>query len=427
MKTYFEPNKNTWADILKRPLIDVSSLHEKVQTILNEIKIDGDLALKKYTELFDRVKLNTLAVSEEEFKEAENLVSDELKQAISLASENIFKFHSAQKTEIKKIETTLGVTCWQKSVGIEKVGLYIPGGTAPLFSTVLMLAIPAKIAGCKEIVLCSPPAADGKINPAILYAAKVSGVTKMFKLGGVQAIGAMAFGTETVPKTDKIFGPGNQFVMAAKQLVSINDVAIDMPAGPSEVLVVADKSSNPAFVASDLLSQSEHGVDSQVVLLTDSEEIVENVLTEIEVQLKELPRATTAKKALGHSIAIVIKNANDSIDLINEYAPEHLIISTKDPMKIGEKVINAGSVFLGEYTPESAGDYASGTNHTLPTNGWARVYSGVNLDSFCKKITFQEITPQGLKNIGPAIEIMAATEQLFAHKNAVSLRLKNLK
>ena len=427
MKTYFEPNKNTWADILKRPLIDVSSLHEKVQTILNEIKIDGDLALKKYTELFDRVKLDTLAVSEEEFKEAENLVSDELKQAISLASENIFKFHSAQKSEIKKTETTEGVTCWQKSVAIEKVGLYIPGGTAPLFSTVLMLAIPAKIAGCKEIVLCSPPAADGKINPAILYAAKVSGVTKMFKLGGVQAIGALAFGTETVPKTDKIFGPGNQFVMAAKQLVSINNVAIDMPAGPSEVLVVADKSSNPAFVASDLLSQAEHGADSQVVLLTDSDEIVENVMTEIEIQLNELPRAATAKKALEHSIAIVIKNANDSIDLINEYAPEHLIISTKDPMKIGEKVINAGSVFLGEYTPESAGDYASGTNHTLPTNGWARVYSGVNLDSFCKKITFQEITPQGLKNIGPAIEIMAATEQLFAHKNAVSLRLKNLK
>jgi len=289
-----------------------------------------------------------------------------------------------------------------------------------------MLAIPAKIAGCKEIVLCSPPAANGKINPAILYAAKVSGVTKMFKLGGVQAIGALAFGTESVPKTDKIFGPGNQYVMAAKQLVSINDVAIDMPAGPSEVLVVADKSSNPAFVASDLLSQAEHGVDSQVVLLTDSEEIVENVLTEIEVQLKELPRSTTAEKALEHSIAIVIKSIEDSIDLINEYAPEHLIISTKDPMKIGDKVINAGSVFLGEYTPESAGDYASGTNHTLPTNGWARVYSGVNLDSFCKKITFQEITSQGLKNIGPAIEIMAAAEQLDAHKNAVSLRLKEI-
>lgn len=427
MKTYFEPKKNTWPEILKRPLIDVSSLHKKVKTILDEIKKDGDKALQKYTELFDKVQLQTFTVSEEELIAAEKLVDENLKNAILLASKNIFKFHSAQKTEIKKTETTEGVTCWQKSVGIEKVGLYIPGGTAPLFSTVLMLAIPAKIAGCNEIVLCSPPGTDGNINPAILYAAKLSGVTKIFKLGGVQAIGALAYGTETIPKTDKIFGPGNQFVMAAKQLVSINDVAIDMPAGPSEVLVVADDSSNPAFVASDLLSQAEHGADSQVVLLTNSNELIEKVFTEIEIQLQELPRASTAKKALEHSIAIVLKNNNDCINLINDYAPEHLIISTKNPMNFGEKIINAGSVFLGEYTPESAGDYASGTNHTLPTNGWARVYSGVNLDSFCKKITYQEITPQGLKNIGPAIEIMAANEQLIAHKNAITLRLKKIK
>ena len=424
MKTYINPEKTTWPEILKRPLFDVSVLHEKVQTILNEIKSDGDKALKKFTFQFDGIHLDSILVSENEIEEAVKLVDSELKYAIALASKNIEVFHSAQKTETKKIETTPGVICWQKPVAIEKVGLYIPGGSAPLFSTVLMLAIPAQIAGCKEIVLCSPPNKNGKIHPAILYAAKVSGVTKIFKLGGVQAIGAMAFGTETVPKTYKIFGPGNQFVMAAKQLVSMNDVAIDMPAGPSEVLVVADETSNPAFVASDLLSQAEHGTDSQVVLVANHLEVVENVLSEIEKQVIELPRGKIASKALEHSILIVQDNLKEQIGLINEYAPEHLIISTKKYAEIADKIVNAGSVFMGEYTPESAGDYASGTNHTLPTNGWARSYSGVNLDSFLRKITFQEISKEGLNNIGPAIEIMASAEELVAHKNAVSLRLK---
>lgn len=426
MKTYINPEKLSWPEILKRPLIDVSELYEKVQTILNEIKNDGDKALKKFTLQFDGINPDSILVSKEEIDEAEKLVDSELKDAIALASKNIEVFHSAQKSEIKKIETTTGVTCWQKPVAIEKVGLYIPGGSAPLFSTVLMLAIPAQIAGCKEIILCSPPNNQGKIHPAILYAAKISGVTKIYKLGGVQAIGAMAFGTETVPKTYKIFGPGNQFVMAAKQLVSMNDVAIDMPAGPSEVLVVADETSNPAFVASDLLSQAEHGADSQVVLVANRLEIVEKVLTEIEKQVIALPRGKTASKALEHSILIVQESLDKQIGLINEYAPEHLIISTKNYAEIAEKITNAGSVFLGEYTPESAGDYASGTNHTLPTNGWARSYNGVNLDSFLRKITFQEISKEGLKNIGPAIEKMAAAEELEAHKNAISLRLKEI-
>jgi histidinol dehydrogenase len=426
MKTYINPPRETWPEILTRPLFDVSELYGKVQTILNEIKIDGDKALKKFTLQFDGIKLDSILVSEEEIAEAEKLVESELKDAIALASKNIEVFHSAQRIEIKKIETTPGVICWQKPVAIEKVGLYIPGGSAPLFSTVLMLAIPAQIAGCKEIVLCSPPNKNDKIHPAILYAAKLSGVTQIYKLGGVQAIGAMAFGTETVPKTYKIFGPGNQYVMAAKQLVSMNDVAIDMPAGPSEVLVVADETSNPAFVASDLLSQAEHGTDSQVVLLANKLEIVEKVLTEIEKQVIKLPRGKTASKALEHSILIVQENLDEQIDLINEYAPEHLIISTNNYAEISDKIVNAGSVFLGEYTPESAGDYASGTNHTLPTNGWARSHSGVNLDSFLRKITFQEISKEGLKNIGPAIEKMAATEELEAHKNAVSVRLKGI-
>ena len=426
MKTYINPEKLSWPEILKRPLIDVSELYEKVQTILNEIKNDGDKALKKFTLQFDGINPDSILVSKEEIDEAEKLVDSELKDAIALVSKNIEVFHSAQKSEIKKIETTTGVTCWQKPVAIEKVGLYIPGGSAPLFSTVLMLAIPAQIAGCKEIILCSPPNKQGKIHPAILYAAKISGVTKIYKLGGVQAIGAMAFGTETVPKTYKIFGPGNQFVMAAKQLVSMTDVAIDMPAGPSEVLVVADETSNPAFVASDLLSQAEHGADSQVVLVANRLEIVEKVLTEIERQVITLPRGKTASKALEHSILIVQESLDEQIGLINEYAPEHLIISTKNYAEIAEKITNAGSVFLGEYTPESAGDYASGTNHTLPTNGWARSYNGVNLDSFLRKITFQEISKEGLKNIGPAIEKMAAAEELEAHKNAISLRLKEI-
>ncbi len=427
MKTYINPERNTWQDILKRPLFDVSELYDRVQVILNEIRDQGDLKLREFTKKFDGVQLDNFVVSENEIAEAEQNVSNDLKDAIALAAKNIEIFHSSQKTDVKKIETVAGVSCWQKAVAIEKVGLYIPGGTAPLFSTVLMLAIPAQIAGCKEIILCSPPGKDGKIHPAILYAAKIAGVTKFYKLGGVQAIGAMAFGTETVPKTDKIFGPGNQYVMAAKQLVSMNDVSIDMPAGPSEVLVVADETSNPAFVASDLLSQAEHGADSQVVLVSNNKNTIEKVKAEVETQVAVLPRKELAEKALSHSILIVLESENDRIDLINEYAPEHLIISTKNYNAIAEKIINAGSVFLGELTPESAGDYASGTNHTLPTNGWARSYSGVNLDSFIKKITFQEITETGLKNIGPAIETMAASEELEAHKNAVTLRLKSLK
>ncbi len=426
MKTYIEPSKNAWPDILKRPVFDVSELYGKVQAILNEIKLDGDTALKKYTQQFDGVKLDSFLVSEQELSEAEQYITSELKAAIKLASDNIRIFHSAQAVRTQKIETTPGVVCWQKTVPIEKVGLYIPGGTAPLFSTFLMLAIPAQIAGCKEIVVCSPPDKSGKIHPAILYSAKISEVTRVYKLGGVQAIGAMAYGTQSVPKTYKIFGPGNQFVMAAKQLVSMNSVSIDMPAGPSEVLVVADENSNPAFVASDLLSQAEHGADSQVVLVANNTEIVENVIIELEKQTSLLPRAKTATRALENSIIIVQENLEDQIELINEYAPEHLIISSLNCHEIAEKITNAGSVFLGEFTPESAGDYASGTNHTLPTNGWARSYSGVNLDSFQKKITFQEITKDGLKNVGPAIEKMAEAEELLAHKNAVTLRLEQI-
>lgn len=425
MKTFINPKKTDWPNILKRPVFDVSELFGKVRPVLDEIRQTGDAALQKYTLQFDVVDLLNFRVSEEEIAAAEKLVDAELKNAIALAAENILKFHASQLSTLKKTETMPGVTCWQKTVPIEKVGLYIPGGTAPLFSTVLMLAIPAQIAGCREIVLCSPPNKQGKINPAILYAAKISGVVNVFKLGGVQAIGAMAYGTETVPKTSKIFGPGNQYVVAAKQLVSIADVAIDMPAGPSEVLVLADESANPAFVASDLLSQAEHGVDSQVVLVTSSAKTAQKVLNEIEIQLEKIPRKQTAAKALENSVSIVLESIEDQVDLINEYAPEHLIINTANFETVAEKIVNAGSVFLGAYTPESAGDYASGTNHTLPTNGWARSFSGVNLDSFMKKITFQQISFEGLKNIGPAIERMAVAELLDAHKNAVSIRLRN--
>ncbi len=423
MKTYINPAKNTWPEILKRPLFDVSELYGRVQVILNEIKAGGDLKLREYTEKFDGVKLDSFRVSMGEISEAETLVGNDLKEAIAVAAKNIKAFHESQKPEMKKQQTVPGVTCWQKAVAIEKVGLYIPGGTAPLFSSVLMLAIPAQIAGCKEIVLCSPPNKQGKIHPAILYAAKVAGVTQIFKLGGVQAIGAMAYGTETVPKTYKIFGPGNQYVMAAKQLVSMNDVSIDMPAGPSEVLVVADETSTPAFVASDLLSQAEHGVDSQVVLVANNTDVIEKVKAEVDKQLAVLPRKEIAEKALANSVLLVVENEGEQVEIINEYAPEHLIISTKGYAAFSEKISNAGSVFLGGLTPESAGDYASGTNHTLPTNGWARSYSGVNLDSFLKKITFQELTEEGLRNIGPAIETMAAAEELFAHKNAVAVRI----
>lgn len=424
MKVIKYPQKSEWSKILARPAFDTSSLNATVSSILAEIKSGGDKAVISYEEKFDKVQLSSLSVSQKEIEDSDKLLSEELKSAIRTAKDNIEKFHAAQKFEPKKIETTAGVVCWQKAVGIEKVGLYIPGGTAPLFSTVLMLAVPAKIAGCREIVLCTPPDKDGNVNPAILYAAKVAGVNKIFKIGGVQAIGAMAYGTESVPKVYKIFGPGNQYVVAAKQLVSLKDVAIDMPAGPSEVQVIADETANPAFIASDLLSQAEHGVDSQVILTTTNENIIQSVVTEIEKQLAELPRKEIAEKALQHSIAILLNGEEELIELTNEYAPEHLIIETKNYIDFVDKIINAGSVFLGHFTPESAGDYASGTNHTLPTNGHAKAYSGVNLDSFVKKITFQEISKEGIKNLGSTIEIMAENELLFAHKNAVTLRLK---
>ena len=427
MKKILYPHKSEWAELLKRPTQDVSTLFENVSTILKNVKANGDKAVLEYAEQFDRVKLESLAVTPEEMKEAEALVPIELKVAILLAQRNIYTFHKKQKFEGKKVETMEGVTCWQKAVGIEKVGLYVPGGTAPLFSTVLMLAVPAKIAGCKEIVLCTPPNKEGKVNPAILYAAQVAGVSKIFKAGGVQAIGAMAYGTESVPKVYKIFGPGNQYVMAAKQMVALHDVAIDMPAGPSEVEVIADETANPKIVAADLLSQAEHGVDSQVVLVTTSEKLLEEVEYEVQHQLARLPRWQIAEKSLVNSKLILVKDMEEAIEITNEYAPEHLIVETKDYMEVAEKVVNAGSVFLGSYTPESAGDYASGTNHTLPTNGYAKAYSGVSLDSFIRKITFQEISREGIQNIGPAIEVMAAHEQLDAHKNAVSVRLNSLK
>lgn len=427
MKTYCNPEQKEWPKILTRPLFDVSELFGKVGAILNEIKTDGDAALKSLTARFDGVELEDFLVSAHEIIEAEFLAGKELKEAIAIAAQNIASFHKSQFSEPKKIETMPGVVCWQKQVPVEKVGLYVPGGSAPLFSTVLMLALPARIAGCREIAMCSPPDKSGKIHPAILYAAKIAGVTKIYKLGGVQAIGALAYGTQSVPKVDKIFGPGNQYVMAAKQLVSISDVAIDMPAGPSEVAVIADETSNPGFIASDLLSQAEHGPDSQVLLVATNISVVKKVAAEVEVQLEKLPRREIAQKALGNSVAIVMEDENSLIELINEYAPEHLILATKKSNEIASRIENAGSVFLGQFTPESAGDYASGTNHTLPTNGWAKSFSGVNLDSFMKKITFQEISPEGLKNLGPVIETMAAAELLDAHKNAVTLRLEFLK
>ncbi len=427
MKKIYYPNKSDWMEILKRPVLDVETLRGTVNEVLNRVKAEGDKAVIEYEERFDKVKLDVLAVTETEIMEAEKNVSNELKEAVLLAHKNIHSFHASQRFESAKVETVLGVTCWQKAVAIEKVGLYIPGGTAPLFSTVLMLAVPAKIAGCKEIVLCTPPNKEGKVNPAILYAAQVAGVNKIFKIGGVQAIGAMAYGTESVPKVYKIFGPGNQYVMAAKQQVSLHEVAIDMPAGPSEVEVLADETATPAFVAADLLSQAEHGADSQVVLITTSEKLIEEVEKEVMSQLKALHRRDIAEKSLANSKLILVKDMDEAIDMTNEYAPEHLIIETKDYMELAEKVVNAGSVFLGALTPESAGDYASGTNHTLPTNGYAKAYSGVNLDSFIRKITFQEITREGMCTIGPAIEVMASNELLDAHKNAVTVRLKAMR
>lgn len=420
------PDKSQWQEILKRPVMNTENLFDTVRSVIDRVKEEGDRAVLDYEEKFDKVVLASLAVSEEEQQEAENLVSEDLKAAIRLAKQNIETFHAAQRFEGKIVQTQPGVTCWQKAVAIEKVGLYIPGGTAPLFSTVLMLAVPARIAGCKEIVLCTPPGRDGKVHPAVLFAAKVAGVNRIFKAGGIQAIAAMAYGTESVPKVYKIFGPGNQYVTAAKQLVSLRDVAIDMPAGPSEVEVLADETANPIFVAADLLSQAEHGVDSQAILITTSVELQQAVKVEVERQLALLPRKEIAEKSLANSKLIVVDSMTEAIELTNAYAPEHLIIETEDYLSVAERIVNAGSVFLGSLTPESAGDYASGTNHTLPTNGYAKAYSGVSLDSFIRKITFQEIKPEGLNIIGPAIELMAANEQLDAHKNAVSVRLGQL-
>ena len=421
------PEKSEWKNIVERPHLDVSQLNETVASVLADVKLRGDEAVKGYELKFDHVDLPTLEVTKDEIAEAEKLVTKKLKEAIQLAHANIKTFHESQRFRSKKVETQPGVTCWQKSVPIEKVGLYIPGGTAPLFSTVLMLATPAKIAGCKEIVLCTPPNREGKVNPAILMAAKIAGVSKIFKAGGVQAIGAMAYGTESIPKVYKIFGPGNQYVMAAKQQVSIHDVGIDMPAGPSEVCVIADDTANAEFVAADLLSQAEHGADSQVFLITTSNKFIDEVQKELDKQLEALPRKEIAQKALENSMLVLVSDIREAIDLSNTYAPEHLVIQTEDYEDVASKVVNAGSVFLGQYACESAGDYASGTNHTLPTHGYATTYNGVNLDSYCRKVTFQHLTEEGVRQIGHAVELMAEAEQLDAHKNAMTVRLKAVK
>ena len=427
MKVIKYPTKEEWSEIVKRPHLDVSQLNATVEGVLDDVKNQGDEAVKRYEEKFDHAHLDSLVVTEAESEEAEHQVSSELKDALHLAHHNIAAFHQSQKFMGKKVETCPGVTCWQKSVPIQKVGLYIPGGTAPLFSTVLMLATPAKIAGCEEIVLCTPPNSEGKVNPAILMAAKIAGVSKIFKAGGVQAIGAMAYGTESVPKVYKIFGPGNQYVMAAKQHVSLHDVAIDMPAGPSEVCVIADESTNTEYAAADLLSQAEHGIDSQVFFITTSETKLDEVIKEVEVQLKKLPRQEMAQQSLDNSKFILVHNVQEAIDLSNTYAPEHLIIATRDYEILANMVINAGSVFLGNYACESAGDYASGTNHTLPTHSYALAYNGVNLDSYNRKITFQHLTEEGIRNIGDAVVTMAENEQLEAHANAMRLRVKDVK
>lgn len=426
MKVYNNPDRSEWADICLRPHLDVSSLNSAVSGILDDVRLRGDEAVKEYETKFDHAVLGELMVSEEEKAEAMASIDCELLDAIKLAHDNIYKFHKAQLMSTCKVETAQGVVCWQKQLPIERVGLYIPGGTAPLFSTVLMLATPAKIAGCSEIVLCTPPMADGKVNPAILAAANVVGVEKVFKIGGVQAIGAMAYGTQSVPKVYKIFGPGNQYVMAAKQHVSLHEVAIDMPAGPSEVCVIADAESNAEFVAADLLSQAEHGIDSQVLLISTSEEKIDSVQQQIELQLAKLPRREIAMKTLENSKAVLVQNTDETIDLSNAYAPEHLIIATADYERLSERVVNAGSVFLGEYACESAGDYASGTNHTLPTHGYATAYNGVNIDSFMRKVTFQHLSAEGIRSIGRAVEVMAAAEHLDAHRNAMSVRMAKL-
>jgi histidinol dehydrogenase len=419
------PENQTWTELLKRPSIDTTSLEATVQSVLSDIKANGQSAVNKYTLQFDKVTISNVLVSDSEFTEAEKQISKELKEAIQLAKSNIETFHSAQKEEVKIIETMPGVKCWRKSIAIQKVGLYIPGGTAPLFSTILMLGVPAKLAGCEEIILCTPPDVNGNINPAILYTAQLIGITKVFKVGGVQAIGAMAYGTENIPQVYKIFGPGNQYVTCAKQLVNKQGVAIDMPAGPSEVAVLVDDTCVPGFVAADLLSQAEHGSDSQVILVSTNEDAIQNIQAELIKQLALLPRKEFATKALENSKAILVKTNTEAINLLNEYAPEHLIIACANDEQLAEQVVNAGSVFLGNYSCESAGDYASGTNHTLPTNGYAKAYSGVSLDSFVKKITYQKLSKEGINNIGPAIELMAEAEGLQAHKNAVTLRLKS--
>ena len=422
--TYYNyPQADQLKEISARPHIDAKQLSSSVGEILADVKEHGDEAIKKYESKFDHVDLENFIVSQDEFDEAERITSDKLKKSLSIAYHNIYTFHCSQRFESHAIETCTGVTCWQNSTPIEKVGLYIPGGTAPLFSTVLMLAVPAKIAGCHEIVICTPPNKEGKINPAILLAAKMSGVTKVFKIGGVQAIGAMAYGTKIVPKVYKIFGPGNQYVMTAKQQVSLYDVAIDMPAGPSEVCIIADNTSNPIYVASDLLSQAEHGIDSQVLLITTSEKMLTKICNEISIQLKRLPRKQIAEKSLANSKFVLVHNTEEAMFISNEYAPEHLIIATEDFDFLASKVVNAGSVFLGNLACESAGDYASGTNHTLPTHGYAKSYSGVNLDSYCRKITFQRLTQQGINSIGEAVVTMAEAEELEAHANAMRVRI----
>lgn len=426
MNIYRYASPQEWDELLQRPTKEASSLNAIVRDVLDRVRREGDKAVMEYEAQFDHADLSELEVSDREKEEAEALVSPELKAALELAHKNIQKFHAQQAFEGKQCEVMPGVNCWQRSIPIQRVGLYIPGGTAPLFSTVLMLATPARIAGCEEIVLCSPPNREGKLHPAILVAARIAGVSRIFKVGGVQAIGSMAYGTESIPRVFKIFGPGNQYVMCAKQQVSLHGVAIDMPAGPSEVAVLADETSNPAFVAADLLSQAEHGLDSQVVLITTCESLIEEVMMEVDKQLARLPRKEIAEKALENSKIFLVIDKVDMMELANRYAPEHLIIETDDYEQLATQVVNAGSVFLGSLTPESAGDYASGTNHTLPTNGYAVAYSGVNLDSYCRKVTFQHLSPEGVRNIGPAVELMAEGEFLDAHKNAMTLRLKSL-
>ncbi|MEO5783492.1 MAG: histidinol dehydrogenase [Ginsengibacter sp.] len=426
MKTFINPSKEKWVEIIERPKINDAELRIIVSGILKDVKENGDAAIKKYSLQFGKVLLHDLKVTDAEIDEAVNLVDEDLKTAIQLAKNNIEKFHAAQKQEEQKIETSKGVLCWRKSVAIEKVGLYIPGGTAPLFSTLLMLGIPAVMAGCREIVICTPSDTNGNINPVILYTAQLLGLKNIYKIGGVQAIAAMAYGSESISKVYKIFGPGNQYVTCAKQMINMDGIAIDMPAGPSEVAVFADESCNPAFVASDLLSQAEHGVDSNVLLVASLKSIVEKVKQEIDVQIKDLPRKNVAEVALSKSNFVVMQNVDEAFCLLNEYAAEHLILASDNASQLSEKVVNAGSVFLGNYSPESAGDYASGTNHALPTNGYAKAYSGVSLDSFVKKITFQKLSKEGLQNIGNAVELMATAEGLDAHKNAVAIRLNNL-